>query len=70
MESKQMSPAIIIGTLLAQKAVPLAIEWVEQWSKSEPNNPEPKEWLAFLKRPSLYKTYDQQIADAAARHAA
>jgi hypothetical protein len=65
-----MPPALIIANLIVTHGIPLATAIVEKWSKDEPANPTPAEWLALLKSPSLTLTYDQQMAAAAKRNSA
>ncbi len=62
-----MPAALIIAQLVATHGIPLATALIEKWSKDEPDNPEPKEWLDLLKAPSLTWTYDQHIAAAQLR---
>ena len=62
-----MPAALIIAQLVATHGIPLATALIEKWSKDEPDNPDPAEWLAILKSSSLTLTYDQQIEAAAKR---
>lgn len=62
-----MPPALIIAQLVTTHGLPLAISLVEKWSKDEPDNPTPAEYLALLQRHSLTRTYDQQIQAAEGR---
>ena len=62
-----MPAALIIAELVAQHGIPLAISIIEKWSKDEPDNPEPAEWLAILNSHSLKLTYDEQIEAAEKR---
>ncbi len=54
--------AALIAQLIAQYGLPLVVGLVERWSKEDPTNPVPKEWLEFLKSPTLSLTYDQFMA--------
>lgn len=65
-----MPAALIIAQIVAQHGIPLAISIVEKWSRDEPGNPAPKEWLDLLKAHSLTRTYDEQIRAAAERNPA
>ena len=51
----------IIVPLIAQVGIPLAVQFLERWSKEDPTNPQLSDWLAFLKHPVLTKTYDEQM---------
>lgn len=66
-----MSPAVLIALELGAKyGLPLAISIFEKWTKDEPENPTPKEWLDLLTSPSLTKSYDQYIREARAKQGA
>ncbi len=60
-------PAASIAALLIQYGIPLTTKLIEKWSRDEPTNPEPKEWLELLKHPSLTMTYDEAKAAAKAK---
>jgi hypothetical protein len=63
-----MSPAVLLALELGLKyGMPLAVGIFEKWSKDEPDNATPKEWLDLLTSPSLTKSYDQYIRDARAK---
>lgn len=62
-----MPHALIIAQLIGNVGLPLAISIIEKWSKDEPGNPSPREWLDLLNAPSLKLTYEQQIAAAEIR---
>lgn len=62
-----MPAALIIAQLVATHGIPLATALIQKWTKDEPDNPEPKEWLEILTRPSLVLSYDAQIEAAAKR---
>jgi hypothetical protein len=62
-----MSPALIIAQLIGNVGLPLAISIIEKWSRDEPTNPSPREWLDLLNAPSLRLTYAEQIKAAEAR---
>lgn len=53
--------AVVIASLVAQYSIPFAVQMIERWSKEDPTNPTPAEWLAFLSHPSLTLTYDEQM---------
>lgn len=62
-----MPLAPLIIQLVATHGLPLAIGLIEKWTKDEPTNPTPAEWLAILKAHSLTRTYDEQVKAAAIR---
>lgn len=62
-----MPLAPIILQALATQGLPLVISIVERWTKEEPANPVPADYLALLKAHSLTRTYDEQIQAAESR---